>query len=228
MSLSEIPPTPLSRIADRDLGILELLQLLDQGLERALDVGLEDQVEGLHLLLGHLAVEVLQRDGLALAEVRRLGSGVRSDIHDLAGPGDVVDDGELLAGGGDGVEAGDLHRASTGRPSGTERPLSSKRARTRPKPSPQTIDVADLERPVLDQDGGHHATTPRRSTTPGRSRSPTAWGWPSEVALQLGDEARCISRRSGIPLPVRGRGLHHRGVATVLDSGARSCCESSP
>ena len=54
--------------ADRDLGVLELLQLLDQGLERALDVGLEDQVQALDLLLGHLAVEVLERDGLALAE----------------------------------------------------------------------------------------------------------------------------------------------------------------
>ena len=68
MSLSLIPPTALQEDPDRDLGVLELLELLDEGLERALDVGLEDQVEALDLLLGHLAVEVLERDGLALAE----------------------------------------------------------------------------------------------------------------------------------------------------------------
>ena len=69
------PADALEEDPDRDLGVLELLQLLGEGLERALDVGLEDQVEALDLLLGHLAVEVLERDGLAFAEGDARGSG---------------------------------------------------------------------------------------------------------------------------------------------------------
>ena len=56
----------LEQDADRHLAVLQFLQLLGQGLDRALNVGLDDQVEVLDLLLGHLAVEVFQGDGLAL------------------------------------------------------------------------------------------------------------------------------------------------------------------
>ena len=38
--------------------------------------------------------------------------------------------------------------------------------------------VADVERAVLDEHGRDHARGPRRSTPPGRSRSPAGSGWP--------------------------------------------------
>ena len=131
MSLSLIPPTPLSRIADRHLGVFELLELLGEGLERALDVGLEDQVEALDLLLGHLAVEVFERDGLAFGQGGVAGADA-AGLGDLAGAGDVVDDGEVLAGGGDDVEPGDLdrgRRAGLARSSGPGRRTGRGRGR---------------------------------------------------------------------------------------------------
>ena len=101
------PADRLQEDADRDLLVLELLEFLDEGFERALDVGLQDQVEALELLLGHLAVEVFQRDGLAIG-VGEVAGADAAGLGDLAGAGDVVDDAEVLAGAGDDVEARDL------------------------------------------------------------------------------------------------------------------------
>ena len=114
MSLSLMPPTRLEQHADRHLVVLELFQFLGEGFDRPLDVGLDDQVEGLDLLLGHPAVEVFQGDGLAF----RLGGvagAVPPRLGDLAGAGDIVDDGEGLAGRGNDVETGD-RREWTARP----------------------------------------------------------------------------------------------------------------
>ena len=190
------PADALEEDADRDLGVLELLELLDQGLERALDVGLEDQVEALDLLLGHLAVEVLERDGLALAEGDAAGAEP-AGLGDLAGAGDVVDDGELLAGGRARRRGRRPRRASTGRPRSTERPLSSKRARTRPKPSPQTITSPTVSVPSWTRTVATHAAAlGDRRLQAGAGRRPVGVGL---QLVQLGDDLEHLEQVGDAP-----------------------------
>ena len=195
MSLSVIPPTALSRMRIGTSSFSSFSSSLVEGLERALDVGLEDQVEALDLLLGHLAVEVLERDGLALAEGDAAGAGA-AGLGDLAGAGDVVDDGELLAGGRARRRGRRPRPASTGRPRSIERPLSSNRARTRPKPSPQTITSPTRSVPSCTSTV---ATTPRPSEIDASRQVPVAGRVGLAFSsLQLGDdpERRRAGRRS--------------------------------
>ena len=130
MSLSLIPPTALQEDPDRDLGVLQLLKLLGEGLERALDVGLEDQVEALDLLLGHLAVEVFERDGLALAQ-----GDARVRMRRVSAISRAREMSSMTANFSPAVGTASRPETSTGiegPASVTERPLSSNRARTRP------------------------------------------------------------------------------------------------
>src|SRR5271165_1039935 len=99
----------LEQDADRDLAVFQFLQLLGQGLDRALHVGLDDQVEVLDLLLGHLAIEVFQGDGLALG-LCGITSAEPAGLGDLAGDGNVVDHREGFARGGNDIDTGDLDR----------------------------------------------------------------------------------------------------------------------
>ena len=109
MSDATMPPTPEWMTLDRDLVVLELRELVDRRLDRALDVGLDDQVELLDGALLHLREEVLEADGLA---ERRASISVRSRcgalLRHLAGDAVVVDDAAELAGRRRLVEAEDL------------------------------------------------------------------------------------------------------------------------
>ena len=119
MSLSVIPPTALRRMRIGTSVFSSFSSLLGEGFDRPLNVGLDDQVEVLDLLLGHLAVEVFERDGLAVG-LSGISGAEPAGLGDFASAGDVVDDGEGLAGRGHDVEAGDLDRG--GRPGRVDRP----------------------------------------------------------------------------------------------------------
>ena len=67
------------------------------GFDRALDVGLEDEVEVLERLLRHLAVEILERDRLPVG-VGEVPRAEAAGLGDLTGARDVVGDGKALAG----------------------------------------------------------------------------------------------------------------------------------
>ena len=212
MSLSVIPPTAFKRTRIGHFLVLELLELFGESFDRALDVGFQDQVEALELLLGHLAVEVLQRDGLAIG-VGGVAGADPAGLGDLAGAGDVVDHAEVLAGAGDDIEARDLD-GGRGPAWSIARPLSLKSARTRPKPSPQTI------------------TSPTRSVPPGPGRVATHAAALGERRLkaragrragrvglelvQLGDRLE-RGQKLGDALAGRRRGLDDLDVATPFD-----------
>ena len=96
---------------DLHLGVLELRQLLADGLDRAAHVGPENDVERLHLaLLPEPLVEGFQGDvRLPAAQIALAGFG-RPLLGQLPGLGDVVQHVEAVAGAGRGVQAGHVHR----------------------------------------------------------------------------------------------------------------------
>ena len=124
--------------------------------------------------------------------------GVAPGLRDGAGRHVVGGDTKLVAGQRHHVEP-ETSTGIEGIASFTSRPWSSNMARTRPKPSPQTNDVADPERPVLDQ----RPSRPRRG--PG-SRFDSRHGARrravgSAVSSSSRRRARCDSSRSSMPGP---------------------------
>ena len=101
---------------DGDLVLRQLGDLVLERLERAGDVGLDEQVDLLDLALLGLREDVLEGDPAGVAA--SLGLGLEADralTGELAGPAVVLDDLGALAGLADAVEAEDLDRlAGTG------------------------------------------------------------------------------------------------------------------
>ena len=213
MSLSVIPPTRLQEDADRDFVVLELLELLGEGFDRALNVGLEDQVEALELLLGHLAVEVFQRDGLAIGVGERRGRGCGGSRRPR--------------GRGRCRRRRRSSRRRWGRRRGPETstgvdgPASLDRASLVVEDGADAAEavaaddhVADAEGSVLDQDGGQHAPAlGERRLQAGAGRRPGRVGL---ELVQLGDRLE-RGQQLGDALAGRRRGLDDLGVAAPLD-----------
>ena len=94
-----------------DLGVLDLRELADDGLDRALDVGLDDDVELAEGALLHLREELLQGDALLRAPRELLGAdALAAELREVARLALVLDDAGVLAGRGRLVEAEDLDR----------------------------------------------------------------------------------------------------------------------
>ena len=117
-------------------------------LDRALHVGLDDDLQLLDLAALDLLVEVLERDLRGRAAISALALLAAAVLGDLRAFCVVLDGVERVARVGHAVEAEDLdrrRRAGLVRPA----PVSSVIARTRPKSRAADEGVAERERPVL-------------------------------------------------------------------------------
>ncbi len=104
-----MPPTPGVDDAHLHLVVTDLAEGVGQGLDAALDVGLEDEVELADLALGDARVEVVEGERVLLGEL--LGAQpVGAPVGEHAGGLFVFDDVAELAGLGHRVEADDLDR----------------------------------------------------------------------------------------------------------------------
>ena len=135
------------------LCVLDLLELGERGLDRAGDVGLEDDVEVLNAFL-HALEEDVERDRLrALGELlpaQALAAGLRV----LARLALVLDDARVLAGGRRLVEADDLDRIA--RPGVLELLAVEVVERAHAPPGVARDDrVADVERAAVDEHRRH-------------------------------------------------------------------------
>src|SRR4029453_3639531 len=96
---------------DRHLGMLDLRELADDGLDGALDVALDDDVELLDAAFAHAGEEVFERDALLRAPGELLGAhSLGAQPGEMAGLALVLDDARVLAGGRRLVETQDLDR----------------------------------------------------------------------------------------------------------------------
>ena len=141
---------------DLDLLGRQLLQRLGQCLLRALDIGLEDQRQGLDFALRHLLEHVLELGRLLLGQldVPELALAEQRDLARLALVGE---DDRLLAGGRHVGQAEDLDRDR--RTSFIDR--FTVLVEHRPHPAVGAADqqhVALSQRARLNQQGGHRAT----------------------------------------------------------------------
>src|SRR5271165_6391134 len=202
----------LQQDADRDLAVLQFLQLFGQGFDRALNVGLDDQVEVLDLLLGHLAVEVLQGDGLALG-LGGIASAQPAGLGDLAGAGNVVDHREGFASGGNDIHSGDFDRGGWSGLLDRPAPIVEEGANP-PIAVAADEDVADVQGSVLDQDRRDDSTAlGERCLQAGSARGAAG------VGLELVQVGNRLERGQhvGEPLPGHSRGLDNLDVAAPLD-----------
>ena len=142
---------------DRDLLLRDLGDLVLERLQRAGDIGLEDDVELLDVALLDPGEDLLEADLARLAAGQGLGlEPVGALLGELAGAAVVLDRLHELAGVADAVEAEHLDRHP--RPGGLD-PLAGEVVH-RPHPAPLRAGdqrVADLERAALDQDGDDRA-----------------------------------------------------------------------
>ena len=198
--------------ADRDFLVLELFEFLGEGFDRALDVGLQDQVQALELLLGHLAVEVFQRDGLAVG-VGEVAGADPPGLGDVAGARDVVDDAEVLAGARDDVQARDLD--GRGRAGLFDRlALVVEECADAAETVAADDHIADAQRPVLNQNRGEHAAAlGERGLEAGAGRRAGRVGL---QLVQFGDRLE-RGQQVGDPQAGRRRGLDDLGIATPFD-----------
>ena len=94
---------------DAHLGLVHLVQRVLKGLDRALNVGLDDEVELLHLGVGHGVEQVLERDVLDL--VLLLDAGLEGAlVSEAARLALVLEHAELVAGHRDALQAEHLDR----------------------------------------------------------------------------------------------------------------------
>ena len=137
---------------DRDLLLGDLGDLVLERLERAGDVGLEDDVELLDVALLGPREDLLEADLAGLAAGQRLGlQAVGALLGELAGAAVVLDRLDELAGLADAVEAEHLDR----HPGPGALDAVAGEVVHRPHPAPLRAGdqrVADLERAALDQD----------------------------------------------------------------------------
>ncbi len=91
------------------LGVLDLLELAEERLDRALHVALQDDVEVLHLAGLQIVVERLERDAPARTLRELLAAKpLRAHVREVLRLALVLDDADELAGGRRMVEAEDL------------------------------------------------------------------------------------------------------------------------
>ena len=142
---------------DRDLLLRDLGDLVLERLQRAGDVGLEDDVELLDVALLGPREDLLEADLARLAAGQGLGlQPVGALLGELAGAAVVLDDLDELAGVGDAVEAEHLDRHP--RPGALDPVAHEVVHRPHPAPlRPGDERVADLERAALDQDADDRA-----------------------------------------------------------------------
>ena len=161
---------------DLDLFVAQLLQLAPNGLHGALHVGLDDDVQVLHLALRDLVHEVVQRDGLLRQPLGlRLGDALLRD-----GPGGLLvrRHAEDVAGLRHGIKAKHADRRGGARRLQLAPPV----VEHRPHPAPGRArheDVAGVERAGLHQHGGHRAPAPCPARPPGWCPPPACRGSPS-------------------------------------------------
>ena len=211
MSLSVIPPTAFEQDPDRHFLVRELFEFLGQGFDRPLNVGLQDQVQALELLLGHLGVEVFERDRLAIGVSSVAGAGAAS-LGDLAGAGNVLDDGEVLAGRGYDVQTRDFDRS--GRPGLLDRASLVVEDGTNPAETVAADDhVADPQGSFADQNRSQDAAALRERRFEAR-----AGRRPGRVGLELVKLGDRFQRRQqlGDAQSARRRSLDDLGFATPL------------
>ena len=95
------------------LGVLDLLELAEERLDRALDVALEDDVEVLHLAGLQVVVQRLERHAAPRALRELLAAEpLRAHVREVLRLALVLDDADELARGRRVVEAEDLDRVA--------------------------------------------------------------------------------------------------------------------
>ena len=190
------PANPGMEHANPDLVGGKALRIGLNGLDRALDIGLDDQRELLLLLAADIGEHLLHGPArgprgpcVALAANAELG--------DLAGAGFVLDHAELIARGGRSVETEDFHRhRGAGR---TDRRAGV--VDDRPHPSPfaaRDHDIAGLEGASLDQQRRHRAPAP----------------------LQLGFDHHTIRGALRVRPELEDFGLEDDGLEQLVEIGA--------
>ena len=110
-SFSVMPPTPVWMTFDPHLRVLDLLELAEERLDRALDVALQDDVEVLHLAGLEIVVQRLERHAAA-RPLRELlaAEPLRANVREVLRLALVLDDAHELAGCRRVVEAEHLDR----------------------------------------------------------------------------------------------------------------------
>ena len=133
----------------------DLLQTLLHSLGRALHIGLDHDGQFLHVVLSHLAEQVIQRDLLEGGELLFLG-GSNALFGQLTGQTLVLNSLEQVAGLGHGGQAGDLHR---GRGAGIAQQLALVAAHGAHAAHSGTGNdhIAGVQGAVLHQNGGNGA-----------------------------------------------------------------------
>ena len=138
------PADALVDDVDPHLGVLDLRQLADDRLDRALDVALDDEVEVLDLAGLQLLEQVLERDARGRPDRELLAAqALGALLREIAGVAVVLDHPGELAGRRRLVEAEDLDRVARLRVLAASRPCSCgapgpcpRRRRRRPRRRP--------------------------------------------------------------------------------------------
>ncbi len=206
-----IPPTADAHDLDLDLVALELLELRDGGLDRALDVALDDQRELLDLALG---AEDAGPGRLVLGRAEELLDplALLALAGELARHAIGLDHAALLAGGGRAVEAEDLD--GDGRAGLLDRVAVVVEHRPDPAPGGAGDErVAGVERAPLDEHRRHRAAADVEPRLDDRARG---LGRPVRLQLQhVGLEEEHLEERVE-PGPLAGRDVHEDRLAAPL------------
>ena len=116
-SFSVMPPTPVWMTPTRTSGVLDLLELAEQRLDRALDVALEDDVQVLDLAGLEIVVQRLERDATSRALGELLAAEpLRANVRKVLRLALVLDDADELARRRRVVEAEHLDRLALAPP----------------------------------------------------------------------------------------------------------------
>ena len=217
-SLWVMPPTPRCTNASFTSSRSSLLEALGERLERAGDVGLEDEVERGRSPRLDLLEDVLE-PGAADGDARPRGRGgatrcqcsrVSATLRAVFSSGATTKSSPASA---------TSERPSTctgvdGPASLTCSPWSSMSARTRPQAGAGDERVADLERAALHEHGGHRAAADVEVRLEHHAARRGRRGWPRGPRRRR--RASRVSSRSSMPSPVERRHLDHLGVAAPV------------
>ena len=137
---------------DAHLGLVHLVERVLEGLDRALDVGLDDEVEVLELAFADAREQVVEGDVRLLA-LREGALLERALLGEVARVALVGEDAELVTGGRHGREAQDLDRiGGTGGLDGVALRVDERTDAT--VGGAGDDGVADAQRAALDEHGG--------------------------------------------------------------------------
>ena len=222
---SLIPPGAAWITLIVDLLLRQLRDLVLERLERARDVGLEDDVELLDLALAAFAKTSSR---VTVRAWRRAScsvfSRVRALLGELARPALVVDHLDPLAGLADALEAEHLDRVAGPRLLEPRTGVVLHRAHLAPL-RPGDDRVADVQRPALDQHRRDRARGPGRAAT--RSPCPEAGAFGFAFSSSTSATRRIVSSRSSRPSCVFAETLT-KIVSPPQSSGLSPWLASSP